>query len=261
MHRSPVDASVDAIDAIDAGAAWHSLDDGGVGSIVARYRHAAYARFAEVVVAIGSASIPAGPLHLRLPSLPRMTVGEQLSLSNGWLAGECFRVEVGATVSSVPRPLDAAALREAAGRAALVTGGDDSALPGLVDLDVVIALIDADDLVRLARTIGGLGPGLTPSGDDVLAGVLLIDALAGRPSSRRCEAIAAARTTRVASSFLAWAARGQSIEPVHLLLAALAAGDDMQVAARQRTIRSYGSSSGADLLLGLRLGLDREGRG
>ncbi len=64
------------------------------------------------------------------------------------------------------------------------------------------------------------------------------------------------RTTSVARAFLHWAARGQSIEPVHDLLAALAAGDWDAAAADIGVLGGLGHTSGADLAYGLRLGLD-----
>ncbi|MDQ1426756.1 MAG: hypothetical protein QOK39_232, partial [Acidimicrobiaceae bacterium] len=95
---------------------------------------------------------------------------------------------------------------------------------------------------------GGLGPGLTPSGDDTLAGILLAARLRRPEAEDHLVALAkTVATHEISRAFLLWAARGQSIEPVHRLLA----GD----ATAARDLAAFGHTSGADLALGLRYGL------
>jgi hypothetical protein len=102
--------------------------------------------------------------------------------------------------------------------------------------------------------LAGLGPGLTPSGDDVLAGILLVASLTGRFSPSQLRAAADTdRTHDISRSFLRWAANGHSIEPVHDLLFAVAAGRPTHQA--EQAVAAIGATSGHDLLLGLRLAL------
>jgi hypothetical protein len=104
------------------------------------------------------------------------------------------------------------------------------------------------NLAAVCRLLGGLGPGLTPSGDDALAGILLAARVRQPDAEERLVALAArVDTHEIARAFLHWAARGQSIEPVHRLLA----GDPTAAA----DLRSFGHTSGADLTLGLWHGL------
>ena len=104
------------------------------------------------------------------------------------------------------------------------------------------------DLAVVCRILGGLGPGLTPSGDDALAGVLLAARLSRPEAEDHLVALAkTVATHEISRAFLIWAARGQSIEPVHRLLA----GD----AAAARDLAAFGHTSGADLALGLHFGL------
>ncbi len=95
------------------------------------------------------------------------------------------------------------------------------------------------DPVRLA----GRGGGLTPSGDDVLAGFAAGLVLwHGRSlEAARLAAVAAPRTTRLSATLLWHAALGQLPEPAHRLLED---GDP-------EPLRAFGHSSGRALLLGL----------
>ena len=107
----------------------------------------------------------------------------------------------------------------------------------------------------MVAVLAGRGPGLTPAGDDVLAGLLLVLAIAGRDRAELERAAAAARTHAISRAFLLWAARGQSVAPVHHLLAALAGGDGVAAERHRSAVAALGQTSGADVLLGLRLGL------
>jgi hypothetical protein len=117
------------------------------------------------------------------------------------------------------------------------------------------AAVQRRDLSAAAAALGGLGPGLTPAGDDALAGILLAHrALAGADAEHHLLAVArSAVTTDLSAALLAWAARGQAVQPVHDLLGAIAGGDGRAATAATHRIASLGASSGADLLLGLRL--------
>lgn len=102
----------------------------------------------------------------------------------------------------------------------------------------------------------GLGPGLTPSGDDVLGGVLL----ALHASGRRAEAQAlseavgevADATNRISCAHLAAAARGQGAATLRELIAALLDGETClsRLASLVRGIGCIGHSSGWDAVLG-----------
>lgn len=109
----------------------------------------------------------------------------------------------------------------------------------------------------------GLGPGLTPTGDDVLTGLALV---AAQPGSGLADLAAAAaelvdrygeRTTLVSAVTLAEASRGRARESLIDLVRALVApssGSDLTVALRR--VLAIGHSSGTDLAAGIALGLD-----
>jgi len=95
----------------------------------------------------------------------------------------------------------------------------------------------------LVRALAGMGPGLTPSGDDVLAGYVagLVLLHGMRKKATRIAEEAAARTTSLSATLLRHAALGEVPEPVHILLAT---GD-------VRPLLSFGHSSGPAWLRGL----------
>jgi hypothetical protein len=114
-------------------------------------------------------------------------------------------------------------------------------------------------LLEASTDLVGLGPGLTPSGDDFLVGCLgtlrvmeprqatLVDAVAAP-----LLALAAGRTTRVGLSFLRHALRGEFAAPVKDVLESLGPASSVS-AVEQATagLLSWGHSSGADTLAGI----------
>jgi hypothetical protein len=113
----------------------------------------------------------------------------------------------------------------------------------------------------LASTLGeaieliGLGPGLTPSGDDYLVGLLAgLEATGHRSSPALANAIAHAapsRTTTIGAAALAHAARGAYAERLHDVLRAVATGSGDALTRPIRRAMAYGATSGADTLVGL----------
>ncbi len=161
-------------------------------------------------------------------------------------------------------------------RAAIVAAGRDGGLKGFVTgtagtvperelaarAAALAALLGAgeQDFAAAGRRLVGLGPGLTPAGDDFLAGLMIIFNLPAGPFGRRCRETAAAlaagaATTTVSRAMLAHAARGRTRAGVVALLAALTAGSPADVAAAALPVLAGGASSGTDLAAGLLTGL------
>jgi hypothetical protein len=135
-------------------------------------------------------------------------------------------------------------------------------------LQEVVAALRADDPAvaaqRARRTLLGRGPGLTPAGDDVLAGLVAGVRLLGPATApattrplvaavvRSGTAIAAAGTTSTTSlsaTLLRHAVQGEIAVPAEHVLAALT-GHGALTAALDRLL-AIGSSSGRDLAVGL----------
>jgi hypothetical protein len=121
---------------------------------------------------------------------------------------------------------------------------------------------DAAAAVKAGEALLGLGPGLTPSGDDFVGGVLFARRLAA-PEDRAWAAAAAdlverarRRTHPISAALLADLAHAEGHEPLHDLIDALADGG-----VRDRVRRAVdrlcalGHSSGWDILAGVLVGL------
>jgi hypothetical protein len=119
---------------------------------------------------------------------------------------------------------------------------------------------DAGAVERAASRLAGLGPGLTPSGDDLLAGLLVGTAWArgAVPTDlgRACVAAAVGRTTDISVARIRHAARGALEEIQERVLAALYADEVDRAVLEQAVVRAarWGHASGADTLVGVFLG-------
>ncbi|WP_406277820.1 DUF2877 domain-containing protein [Embleya sp. NBC_00896] len=109
----------------------------------------------------------------------------------------------------------------------------------------------------------GLGPGLTPSGDDALCGLLLaLRHLTPGPTGARLAtalgarvtAHAAGRTTDLSAALLGHAARGDGCAQLVDLIGAVGRGHDVFPCLRR--LLTVGHTSGADLSLGVLAGAE-----
>lgn len=110
-----------------------------------------------------------------------------------------------------------------------------------------------------ARLLVGLGPGLTPSGDDALAGMEAALHALGHPAAGFLAAAlddVTDRTTAVSATLLRHAARGEFAERLHRLLAALLGEDDAALPGAIERAVAWGATSGMDGLVGVVAGLD-----
>ena len=164
-----------------------------------------------------------------------------------------------------------------------------AALPGLRQLVKGLRTHNAFAVDRGVERLVGLGPGLTPSGDDLLGGMMvgLIRTLESRsgdvdgPHAGLCcpnehgtiEAVAdsirrhaANRTTAISAGMLRHATQGVGSAPVHHLVQLVlgAASTEESTAAAALAVAAAGHTSGWDclagLFLGMHIGLRREGR-
>jgi hypothetical protein len=135
---------------------------------------------------------------------------------------------------------------------------------GLAAAQAAIGARDPAALVAAAGTLLGVGPGLTPSGDDALVGLLaaLDCTVRSDPSlAPMCEATAswvrgsARRTTAVSRAYLLHAAEGRFGAQWIALAEALATGDPGRAKRATRAALALGASSGADGVGGLLAGL------
>ncbi|MEX1248495.1 MAG: DUF2877 domain-containing protein [Anaerolineales bacterium] len=114
---------------------------------------------------------------------------------------------------------------------------------------------DLEALTLAAKGLAGLGPGLTPAGDDLLLGVLLgIWAVKTPERAMQLSAAivrtAAPRTHALAAAWLTAGAAGEAAAPWHELVNAITVGDTQAVQIAAMSILPTGHTSGADALGG-----------
>ena len=118
---------------------------------------------------------------------------------------------------------------------------------------------DARGLTAAAVGLLGLGPGLTPSGDDFVGGLLIalrelgLSSLADR-IGERVVFESAERTNTISAAHLRWAARGQGSEALHDTFRALRGHSEGDLDESLTTLAGVGHCSGWDALAGIVLG-------
>ena len=226
----------------------------GEGEVCARFQRSVYLRLPGGKYACaGDPSLGCGPLNALVDAFAAPAIGARLS------------IEV-SSVWAPPAPpphaaSDLAALQEAArgrvpaeGLGGLVLGQQNGlsahAQPALDALDRWLV---GNALAEEAAMLVGLGPGLTPSGDDFLGGVMLAlhhvhRATQARGLWRWLEP-RLSRTTPISGAHLAAAAAGEGHEALHGALRQLFQREPGWAAALDR-LDSIGHCSGWDALAG-----------
>ncbi|MXZ96485.1 MAG: DUF2877 domain-containing protein [Acidimicrobiaceae bacterium] len=245
-------AAAGPLSAVSVGqAVLEAASEGFAGRVAGVFRDGFYVSgSSETLFAVLGPGAWPGPLHLvvvELPDLPgrhdRVSVGGGV-LTAGRLTVRLDGCELWAP--SLPEHLgaDSRAWQDLAACPA----------PELATVwEAVTGDVGRGDLTAATRRLQGRGTGLTPSGDDVLAGILLVGAI--DPSRRPDLAHLAleARTTRLSRAFLRWAAAGHSIQPSHALLDASASGDHAGMREAAASLAGVGATSGRALVAGIAL--------
>lgn len=265
------------------GAAWRLLASGAAWRVFATFRRSVYCRSGEgSLLCVGTASIGAGPLNV-VAGLP-----ERLDLEPGapveW-DGAALRVYGGLvlplTHARIWRPTPLPAGWDARGLARGLTElrAQAQALAPRDGLAPLVARADADTpLLRAARDgiraltgwmregtgvpsaaaagLIGLGPGLTPSGDDFVGGALIGLRVLGRGDAADRLAAwvlppARERTNAISAAHLACAATGEGMAALHETLGALCAPGAPGLQAWLDALDAVGHTSGWDALAGL----------
>ena len=238
--------------------------------VVATGPSAVYLSVGGVLLAVVA---PAGvrlPCAVVLAGHPRLTVaaGDAVVVGGDAVAGMLVAGE--AVTLAVARWFDphvqlaaydaAAVARLAATVGAAGPGGADPLVEtGAVDA-LAGALAGTAELTEAVAGLVGRGTGLTPAGDDVLAGALAgLCAVGDDAATRLRDEVAAAvgtdgrRTTRLSAALLEAAGDGAVIPQAERVLRALAAGP-MQVDAAVPALLAVGHTSGWHLAAGLAVG-------
>jgi hypothetical protein len=237
--------------------ALRALASGRDGEVIAVFSRAAYLDVAGDMAVLVPEDVPNGPLHVRLDGLPRLRRGTRVRCRSGviaieehrWLTpSEAWRPEPPVDVLSA-EPIVSAVVRH---RPVLDMGTGSA-----VDIDGwLVPLLAQGDIEGACARLVGRGAGLTPTGDDVAAGILLVECLSGSADRTSLGLLATrAPTHAISRAFLRAAADGQCIEPVHTLLRAASADDECLATEAVGQLSRVGHTSGLDLAAGVRAAL------
>jgi hypothetical protein len=253
--------------------------------VIATFARSCYLAFDDRIVAVVSAELHNGPLNLiAIPTPPfgHLAIGAQVSsdahrvrVADAWdivldgatawdpVLGRIDRAAHDTLHDHLQTLTHLIAAEAPAGGLARVsverTGGiltplERSASLGLTNLFSGLRQANHSQVARGARTLAGLGPGLTPSGDDILVGCLLaLTALPHMDGGSVREAIAVSarhRTTHISTAYLDAAGRGEASEAWHRLVAAMSTSDVVRVISAARQVLAVGETSGSDMLGG-----------
>lgn len=131
-----------------------------------------------------------------------------------------------------------------------------------VSLKAALLEDDAAAAHEHGRCLVGLGPGLTPAGDDFLVGLATICNQPGspladfRPLLARLVEETMDRTNDISHAALAHAVEGRVRESIATLVVAMTRGDRAAMEERGATVMSIGATSGTDILTGMLAGLE-----
>lgn len=263
----------------------------------ARFERSFYLDVDGSLITIGDRSLHDGPLNLRLTSAYEAgltTVFENVVGEHWTVAPRSLRradgLEIDMSKAETWRPDEPSAVTDRArlkkgldglfglldrqenlgdGLMRLVLGARSSpsateraALPHIEALngDLPSWLTKGSGDFRSAIQLLGLGPGLTPSGDDLLAGVLITwrhlgaASLSDRLGSCLFDA-GVGRTTTISLAHLEAAAKGFGASPLHQLLDALIVNRHARVVEALDAAAKIGHSSGLDAIAGMVLAL------
>jgi len=275
--------------------ALRTLARDGIGRVVAVFRRCFYVEICGAMVCVGPRDFPGGALNVR-PSAPEaidwrassVTAGQRTRLTRSTLrVGHWVVVHLGSARPWVPNrtsaPIDRALLRRGLttfekvsegwvpeaglgrflGQAHGSTGSDPlhrRAEGPIRDLGIWCrsALRDSrhpypDTAARLI----GLGPGLTPSGDDFLAGVMIV--LRSLEQDRAAQKLwtgvrrSLTTTNQISQAHLSAAAEGLGHAALHDAIAAILDGDVHAMDAAVAGIDTIGETSGWDAMAGVLL--------
>jgi uncharacterized protein DUF2877 len=229
----------------------------GAGEVCATFRRSFYLRLpGERYACIGERALGCGPLNVLLPALVMPAIGQRVAVETG-NASLWKPPAVAAAGSPKLEELERAARGRlpAEGLACLVLGEHNAvamhAQPALESLERWLV---GHSLDNEAEILIGLGPGLTPSGDDYLGGMLLALRACARAVQaeslwRWLEPRLEARTSAISAAHLAAAAQGEGHEALHRALACLFA-DPADWAGALAALDRVGHCSGWDGLAG-----------
>lgn len=138
------------------------------------------------------------------------------------------------------------------------------ALPHISELLKAIRAEGSQDIKRSAKKLIGLGPGLTPSADDMLSGLMTSLALIAEnldvntnfvsKVNKDITSCIPGRTTLISQELLMHGAAGEANEPIVTLIEKILTAKPNEVENATKDVLAIGDTSGTDIVLGIMLG-------
>ena len=209
------------------------------------------------LLSFGSAQIYSPKQRFTMPVLPNHEIEANLEvmietarvLGKMSGLGELFALMTPGTVEAMPKKLNIFS---------------SFAIPRIIRLENAFRSENKNALEDAIRGLIGLGPGLTPSSDDMLAGLVLLCLLyaKNRQNARRASQLIAqatskevrGRTTLLSEELLKQAVSGRGNEIVMRLCTTLLTGNPESVTRETKHVLQIGETSGTDTVLGIALG-------
>jgi Protein of unknown function (DUF2877) len=234
--------------------ALRALRAGRSGRVELVFPRAAYVRLGAGWLMVAERGVPFGPLSLSVAELD-LRAGAPARLKGGRLLLDGAAVSIESVREHRPPPYppscgDPGGVAEAT--AAVLAGC--SPLPA--SLRPGVAALRRGRLADATRLLAGLGEGLTPAGDDVLAGYAAWRAAEGQPVTLTSSA--AGRSSPIGLAYLRCAERGELPDAAAAVLAGIRLGSTNMVEAALPALHEWGSSSGAALAWGMAAGFTRD---
>jgi hypothetical protein len=218
----------------------------GAGTVEIALHPGGYVRLGDAYALLAVPRAPRGPLTILVSGLERapLRAGERAFVADGRLHVGAHTIALDVPLAPSPR---AGPLRpgwRAALNAALAAV--PAPPPELAD---GVAALRAGSLEPAVAALAGRGEGLTPAGDDVLAGFAAWCHAAGRPVA--LAPLAAGAASPIGLAYLRCAERGELPDVAARVVAAVRAGDTDAARRRARALSRWGASSGAAILWGV----------
>jgi hypothetical protein len=240
------------------GAAAREVLARGPAEVCAVFRRSFYVRLDKRYACVGDVSLGRGPLNALVSDFREPPLGSSVTVdlqnAKGWSPAPP-RAEARPNVEALRAALDGHVPQEGLGCTILGVHNALSvhAQPALEAIDRWLA---GNALGAEAAQLIGLGPGLTPSGDDYFGGVLAALRWLGRGAQadslwRWLEPRLPGRTNDISAAHLAAAAGGQVHEALHEVLESLSAWQVPDLHPALGRLDAVGHTSGWDALAGI----------
>jgi len=221
-----------------------ALRDGARGSVETAFAAGGYVRVGQPAVLVAPVRSPFGPLSVLVAGLgPQpFAPGDPARMRRGALLVGRWRIVLdGAREVAAPRAVDrTTGWRSALADALAVVPTPPAALAG------GLTHLASGDIETAVTELAGRGDGLTPAGDDMLAGFAAWRWADGMPLTLPSDCCAP-----LGRDYLRCAERGELPEPAAGVMDAVRSGDAGSATRRARRLAAWGRSSGPSLLWGM----------